>query len=66
MIKPERIYDWQHSHLSIARHYGGCRYNGAKYFIAYAEEGQPLVRADVLKREKRAKDKPPPPPQLDV
>lgn len=69
MDKPERIYGWLNSQLSIARHYGGCRYNGAYYFVAYTEDGQPLVRADVLKREqreKRAKDKPPPPPQLDV
>ena len=28
MNKPERIYHWQDSQLSIARHYGGCRYNG--------------------------------------
>lgn len=48
---PERIHGWQNSQLSIARHYGGCKYNGADYVIAYNEEGQPLVRWDVLKRE---------------
>lgn len=44
---PERIYNWLGSQLSIARFYGGCSYNGAKYVIAYDEEGQPLVREDV-------------------
>lgn len=49
--KPERIYGWLNSQLSIARHYGGCKYNGADYVIAYNEEGQPLVRMDVVTRE---------------
>ena len=44
---PERIYNWLDSQLSLARHYGGCKYNGADYVIAYDEEGQPLVRKDV-------------------
>jgi len=52
---PERIYNWLDSQLSIARHYGGCKYNGADYVIAYREKGQPLVRGDVLKRERKAK-----------
>jgi len=47
---PERIYGWLDSHLSIARYYGGCTYNGHRYVIAVDEEGQPLVRADVLKK----------------
>ena len=51
---PERIYNWLDSQLSIARHYGGCKYNGADYVIAYREKGQPLVRGDVLKRERKA------------
>lgn len=55
---PERIYGWQNTQLSIARHYGGIKYNGKDYRIAYGEEGQPLVRADVLKREKRKGVKP--------
>ncbi len=54
---PERIYNWLDSQLSIARHYGGCKYNGADYVIAYNEEGQPLVRADLLKKPKRVKKK---------
>ena len=52
---PERIYNWLDSHLSIARHYGGCTYNGADYVIAYDEEGQPLLRSDLLKKPKRGK-----------
>lgn len=54
---PERIYHWQNSQLSIARHYGGCKFNGEDYVIAYNEEGQPLVRADLLKKPKRVKKK---------
>lgn len=41
---PPRIYHWQQSQLSIARHYGGITYNGHSYVIAENEEGQPLVR----------------------
>lgn len=52
---PERIYNWLDSQLSIARHYGGCKFNGADYVIAYNEEGQPLVRSDLLKKKKAAK-----------
>lgn len=54
---PERIYHWQNSQLSIARHYGGCKFNGKDYVIATNEEGQPLVRADLLKKPKRVKKK---------
>ena len=57
---PERIYGWLDCHLSVARHFGGCKFNGAEYVIAYDEDRQPLVRADVLKREsKKPKDTPP-------
>ena len=48
---PERIYGWLDSQLSIARHYGGMTYQGQHYMIAYHEDGQPLVRDDVIKRE---------------
>ena len=51
---PERIYNWLDTQLSIARFYGGCTYNGASYAIAFNEEGQPLVRTDVLAKEKKA------------
>lgn len=52
---PERIFNWLQTQLSIARFYGGIDYNGAKYVIAYHEEGQPLVRMDVIKREAKEK-----------
>jgi hypothetical protein len=52
---PERIHHWLNTQLSIARHYGGIRYNGEEYVIAYNEEGQPLVRADLLKKKKSSK-----------
>lgn len=57
---PERIHGWQNSQLSIARFYGGISYQGHRYTIAPAEEGVPLVRADVLAREakeRKAADK---------
>ena len=58
---PERIYNWLNSHLSIARFYGGCKFNGAEYYVAYDEKDQPLVRADLLKKRsrKRKQDKQP-------
>ena len=37
--------------MSIARHYGGLTYQGQSYRIAAHEDGQPLVRWDVIKRE---------------
>ena len=46
--------------MSIARHYGGLRYQEREYSIVYDEPGQPLVRVDVLAREakeRRAADK---------
>ena len=52
---PERIYGWRDSQMSIARFYGGLRYMGHSYSIAPTEEGMPLVRDDVLKRETKAK-----------
>lgn len=55
MTPPERIYGWLNTQMSIARFYGGMPYQGHSYFIAPNEEGQPLVREDVIKRE--AKDK---------
>lgn len=55
MNAPERIYNWTQTQLSIAKHYGGCKFNGAEYVIDYKSEGQPLVRIDMLKRESKAK-----------
>lgn len=52
---PERIYNWLHSQMSVARFYGGLTYQGCSYAIAWGEPEQPLVRADVLKREAAAR-----------
>ena len=52
---PERIYHWLNSQLSIARFAGSISINGATYVVATHEEGQPLVRQDVLAAEATAK-----------
>ena len=54
---PERIYNWLDSQLSIARFAGSITINGATYIVATHEEGQPLVRQDVLMAEAKAKKK---------
>ena len=50
-----RIYHWLNSQLSIARFAGSITINGATYIVATHEEGQPLVRQDVLMAEAKAK-----------
>ena len=45
---PKRIYHWLNSQLSIARFAGSITINGTTYIVAMHEEGQPLVRQDVL------------------
>ncbi len=50
---PERIYGWLDSQLSIARHYGSCRFNGALYVVDPEDPDAPLVRIDVLDAEKK-------------
>lgn len=52
---PERIYGWLDSHLSIARFYGGITYEGHHYTVDLQDPGHPLVRADVLQAERRAR-----------
>ena len=52
---PERIYHWLNSQLSIARFAGSITINGVTYVVAMHEEGQPLVRQDVLAAETKAK-----------
>lgn len=52
---PERIYHWLNSQLSIARFAGSITINGTVYIVATHEEGQPLVRQDVLAAEEKAK-----------
>ena len=52
---PPRIYNWLESQLSIARFSGSISINGVTYIVAPHEEGQPLVRQDVLTAEAKAK-----------
>ena len=52
---PERIFNWLNSQLSIARFAGSITINGVTYIVAMHEEGQPLVRQDVLAAEAKAK-----------
>ena len=52
---PERIYHWLSSQLSIARFAGAITINGVTYVVATHEEGQPLVRQDVLAAEAKEK-----------
>ena len=52
---PQRIYNWLDSQLSIARFAGSISINGTTYIVATHEEGQPLVRQDVLMAEAQAK-----------
>lgn len=44
---PWQIFGVSRSQLSIARHYGGCKYNGHGY--AYDPIDDSLTRDDVLK-----------------
>ena len=53
--RPPRIYNWLDSQLSIARFAGSITINGVTYIVATHEEGQPLVRQDVLAAEAKAK-----------
>lgn len=52
MNQPEEIHNVSMSQLSIARHYGGCKFNGVSY--TYDPTRDVLIRDDVLKR--RAKE----------
>ena len=52
---PPRIYNWLDSQLSIARFAGSITINGVTYIVATHEEGQPLVRQDVLLDEAKAR-----------
>ena len=54
---PPHIYNWLDSQLSIARFAGSISINGTTYIVATHEEGQPLVRQDVLVAEAKAKKK---------
>lgn len=52
---PEKIYGWMDTQLSVARHYGGCTYQGHAYKVDYNDIDQPLVRSDILLQEKAEK-----------
>ncbi len=53
--QPPRIYNWLDGQLSIARFAGSITINGVTYVVATHEEGQPLVRQDVLAAEAKKK-----------
>ena len=56
---PDEIHNPQFTQLSIARHYGGIKFNGAYYTVVPvgAKGDWKLVREDVLKaRAKAARD----------
>jgi len=55
MTEPKKIYGWQDSQLSIARHYGGLTMDGVTYAIDYEEEGQPLVEVVTKKKVRKKK-----------
>ena len=50
---PERILGVSQTQFSIARHYGGCKFNGHHY--VYIAESDELVRDDIFKRDKKAR-----------
>ena len=54
---PPRIYNWLDSQLSVARFAGSISINGVTYVVTPNEEGQPLVRQDVLVSEAKEKKK---------
>ena len=47
MNRPERIYNVSQSQFSVARHYGGCKINGADYH--YDAASDTLTRMDIWK-----------------
>jgi hypothetical protein len=53
MNAPEKIYGWMDSQLSIARFYGGIKFQGHYYAIDMADPDKPLVRQDLLIKDKK-------------
>ena len=51
---PDRIYNWLDSQFSVARFYGGMRYQGHMYVVDSKTEGAPLVKLSVLMEERKA------------
>jgi hypothetical protein len=54
---PYQIRNVSHGQLSIARHYGGCRFNGAEY--VYDPTDDTLTRNDVLRKLRGLRKKKP-------
>lgn len=50
MNAPDEIHKVSHTQLSVARHYGGCIFNGKEY--VYFHDEDKLVRKDLLKKKK--------------
>ena len=48
MKAPEEIHNISHSQLSVARHFGGCKYMGASYH--YDASRDVLIRMDVWQK----------------
>ncbi len=48
MKAPEEIHSISHGQLSVARHFGGCKYMGASYH--YDASKDVLIRMDVWKK----------------
>jgi hypothetical protein len=54
MNRPEEIHHISRSQFSVARHFGGCTFNGAEY--VYDSENDKLVRKDIqLARQAKCK-----------
>ena len=54
-MNPEKIYRISQTQLSIARYYGGCKYNGENYVYNPADDT--LTREDIWKKEHSKKKK---------
>lgn len=50
MTAPDTIYNVSQSHLSVARHYGRCKFNNRTYL--YCPVTDTLTRDDVLRAKK--------------
>lgn len=53
---PYQIHGVSQTQLSIARHFGGCRFNGAEYTYDYSDDS--LTRNDVLRKLRGRKKRP--------
>ena len=51
MKAPEEIHNISHSQLSVARHFGGCKYMGASYHYDASQDA--LIRMDVWQKRMR-------------